>query len=254
MVIGQSFIIKRIWVYEIWTRNQNEFTRQYPELQGIELPVESAILDGELIVLDEEGKPCFESIMQRFQASKSIDRLTRIIPASFVAFDVLYSNGQSLMNQPLIDRFQLLKDMKIAHPHISVCDWHEDGQALFDATVKLGLEGIVSKKMDSMYTVDQRSHAWIKVKNYKYEVVKIGGIRKKEFAWSLIKDGRYVGTCEFVPPDERSAFWKIAQQIKVKEDDQWIWIELLIKAKGKFQSYTKKGLMRTPSFMEFILN
>jgi ATP-dependent DNA ligase len=72
------------------TRHQNECTLQYPEMKDINLPSD-CILDGEMIVLDEQAKPCFKSVMQRFQArkEKAIKHLTKSNPAYFVAFDVL---------------------------------------------------------------------------------------------------------------------------------------------------------------------
>ncbi|MEW9673146.1 hypothetical protein [Ammoniphilus sp. 3BR4] len=137
---------------------------------------------------------------------------------------------------------------------ISLCPTFDDGSGLFQAVVQQGLEGMVSKRKDSKYHLDTRSDNWLKVKNYQYEVVEIGGIRKKEFAWSILKNGRYVGTCEFVPPNERKAFYQIAKQLIQKEDDQWIYLDPLVKVKVKFQCWTKAGLMRTPSFVEFVFS
>jgi DNA ligase 1 len=239
----------------LFTRHQNECTAQYPELQGIQLNADSVILDGEMIVLDEEARPCFEYVMERFQArrSDSIRRLSQSTPASFAAFDVLYLNDRKVTQLPLMDRIALLEKAVIPGDSISLVQSFEDGSALFDATVTMGLEGIVSKRKDSMYRLDTRSYDWLKVKNYQYEVVEIAGIRKGEFAWSLAKDGKYVGTCEFVPPNERKAFYSIAKQIVREEDKNWIHLEPLIKCKVKFQAWTRAGLMRTPSFMQFVL-
>jgi len=174
------------------------------------------------------------------------------MPVSFVAFDILYLNGQDLRKYRLTDRLEILKSVVVPSNMLSVCDSFSNGEQLFEATKRMDLEGIVSKHKDSTYQLDTRSHQWLKIKNYQYEVVEIGGMRKADFGWSLFKDGRYVGVTEFVPPNERKAFFKIAQQLVRGEDKNWVYLNPLFKCKVKFQAYTKQGLMRTPSFVEFV--
>ncbi len=237
----------------LFTRNQNECTFQFPEMKKIQLDVDSVILDGEMLVLDKENKPCFESVMTRFQSSNelTVRRLMKTLPAHFVAYDILYINGEDVTKFPLQDRLSLLYETVHFSPEISACESFEDGQDLFHSVSQMGLEGIVSKKKGSKYYLDMRSHDWIKVKNYQYDVVEISGIRKGEFAWSLLKEGKYVGTAEFVPPAERSAFYEISKQLIRGEDKEWIYLEPLIKCQVKFQCWTKTGVMRTPSFVKF---
>lgn len=238
----------------LFTRNQNDCSLQFPEMKKVDFPAQNIIIDGEMIVLDQENKPCFESVMQRLRTKDELNirRNMHAIPAHFVAYDVLYLDGEAVTHLPIEKRLSLLYEVVNFSPEISACESFEDGQALFKSVTEMGLEGIVSKRKGSMYRVDNRSHDWIKVKNYQYEVVNITGIRKKEFAWSISKDGQYVGTCEFVPPNERNAFFEIAKQITVREDKDWVYLEPVIKCKVKFQAYTKKGLLRTPSFVEFV--
>ncbi|MBP1934896.1 RNA ligase family protein [Ammoniphilus resinae] len=239
---------------KLFTRHQNECTRQYPELQTIKLSAANVVLDGEMVVIDAQGKPCFESVMERFQASKetSIRRLSCNLPAAFIAFDILYLNGNGVTHLPLNERLQLLSDIAGPSDYLTVIDSYDDGDALFQAVVKLGLEGIVSKRKDSIYQLDTRSYSWLKIKNYQHEIVEIAGIRKGEFAWSITKGGKYIGTVEFVPPAARQAFHQISKQLIRKEDREWVYLDPLIRCKVRFQCWTKKGFMRSPSFVEFV--
>jgi DNA ligase-1 len=239
----------------LFTRHQNECTRQFPEIKP-NLPIKNCIFDGEMVVMDGI-KPCFESIMQRFNTSNdiSIKYLTSSMPAHFVAFDILYLEGKNLTKLPLYDRLEFLKKV-IGEPSdaVSICPSSLDGQALFHSVKNLELEGICSKKLDSPYLFNTRNSNWLKVKNYLYETVTITGIRKKEFGWSLSLDGEYVGVMEFVPPNERKVFYSISKQIVYNENEKWKYLQPIFKCKVKFQSYTKSGLMRSPSFVEFVFN
>jgi DNA ligase 1 len=240
---------------QLFTRHQNNCTKQFPEIKPV-LKANTAILDGEMIVLDDNAKPCFESVMKRFQTISqfNIDHLAVTLPAHFVAFDIIYLNGKDLTKLPLAQRLELLEQIVVSSNSISVCPTSMDGQALFDSVKRLGLGGCCSKALDSTYQLDTRSSDWLKVKNYLYETVTITGIRKKEFGWSIAKDGKYLGVMEFVPPAERKAFYHISKQIIVDENENWRWVQPLVKCKVKFQCYTKSGLMRSPSFVEFVFD
>lgn len=117
----------------------------------------------------------------------------------------------------------------------------------------MGLEGIVSKRSESKYRMDFRSSDWLKIKNYLYETVSIAAIRKGDFGWSLIKDQKYVGLTEFVPPEARKAFSGIYEQLVTGKDKHWIYLDPMLSCLVKFQCWTRKELMRSPSFVEFVL-
>ncbi|MBP1309218.1 DNA ligase-1 [Paenibacillus sp. 1182] len=244
----------------LFTRELNECTHQYPELQSIQLPVESCILDGECIVLDpllSPPMPCFESVMTRFHASKesSIKKYMNSFPAHFVVWDMVFLNGKPLHQLALTERIELLEDVVAPDSRISITPSYDDGEMLFENITKIGGEGVVSKPKESKYKFGSCSdhNAWYKTKNYQYEIVEIGGIRKAKFGWSLLHKGKYVGELEFPPSKEISkAFFKIAKQLAVRETEDWIILEPILKCKVKFQCYSKSGKMRSPSFIEFI--
>ncbi|XEC96664.1 DNA polymerase LigD [Paenibacillus tarimensis] len=234
---------------KLFTRHQNDCTLQFPEFSGITIKRNSAVLDGEMIVLDESGKPDFEAVMTKFLSTKQKCKYS----AHFAAFDVLQVEGRSIMSLPLEKRLEILQDLVLVSEQTSVVQSYADGKSLFERVTQQGLEGIVSKKKGSSYRLDSRSRDWLKVKNDQFAIVAISGIRKREFGWAIELDGKHAGVCEFVPSAERAAFTRIAKQLVRSENKNWIYLEPAIKAMVKFQSYTKSGLMRSPSFVEFIV-
>ena len=144
------------------------YNSKYPELQHITLPVDTCILDGELICFDQDSnppKPCFGSLTTRFQTSKidKIQALTKILPVSLSAFDIIFLNGKSLIGETLSDRLDKLRSIVTNDPFISLCPTFTDGESLFENVVNLGLEGIVSKKLSSKYQLNSRpQNVWYK--------------------------------------------------------------------------------------------
>ncbi len=126
----------------------------------------SAIIDGELVVLDSEGRPSFELMQQH---------ATQV---AFYAFDVLSVDGHDTISLPYESRRELLSGLLEAGPNWMV-PAHRigDGAALVAATIETGLEGVMAKRLGSLYVPGKRTPNWRKVKNrYSVEVV-IGGYR-----------------------------------------------------------------------------
>lgn len=240
----------------IYTRHGNQVTYKYPELQSIQLPVSNCILDGELVSIDSDNKPCFDSLMTRFRATKldKINELKDLLPVHFSAFDILFLNDESLVNKPLIDRLEILDNIVTNTPYISTCPTYLDGQELFNSVKLLELEGIVSKNLYKTYKMDSRPiDTFLKIKNYQYATVKISAIRKRKFGWLMLdSDDSYKGVLEFVPPTERKAFYQISQQLITGEDKDYIYLVPIINCEVKYQCLSKKGYMRSASFNKFI--
>jgi DNA ligase-1 len=234
----------------LYTRHQNPCTIQFPELQ-IDLPVDSLILDGEMVVLID-GKPCFESVMKRFLTKKdqTIKNQSSQLPSNYGAFDILYLNGQPLHNLPLTQRLDILKDIELPTP-IFICPYHDNGSELFTAIKNMGLEGVVSKKKDSRWIENIRSKNWIKSKAWRTVTVSISAIRKNEFGCSMILDGKYVGNMELMPAKDKSLLYGMAERMKIKEDNKWMYLSPGIPCDVKYHSYTSSGIMRDSTFVAF---
>lgn len=238
---------------KLFTREKNECTHQYPDVQ-IKLPVRNVVLDGEMIAFDEAGKPCFDTTMTRFHCSKesTIRSYMKKYPAHFVAFDLIWMDDVDYTSRPIEERLQVLESIIQPSNAISICPTFQNGKQLFESVANMGMEGIVSKRLGSRMDLGVRSNNWLKTKAWSYEEVEITAIRKDRFGWSLSLHGKYVGVTEYVPPKVRKEFYPIAQQLKTHEDDHWIYLQPLKRCKVKFQCYSKKGLMRSPSFVAFV--
>ena len=155
------------------TRNGNDFTERFPLVASAvaALPARSCLIDGEAIVCDENGLAVFELI--RGHGSKT--------SAVLCAFDLLELDGRDLRRRPIEERKGLLA--KLLHdPNLSVAlneHFEEDGAIVFREACKLGCEGIVSKRLGSIYR-SGRSPLWLKVKNPNAPAVK----REAEEDWS----------------------------------------------------------------------
>jgi bifunctional non-homologous end joining protein LigD len=150
------------------SRNQNDLTEQYSELRDLPrfVKAETAILDGEIVALDEEGRPSFSLMQQRtgFRAGKSRLPGVKGIPIVYYAFDLIYLNGYDLRRVTLEERKRLLAEQLTAGPLARFSDHYEaNGKALLEAARAKGLEGIVAKRRSSCYE-EKRSSDWRKIK------------------------------------------------------------------------------------------
>jgi bifunctional non-homologous end joining protein LigD len=166
------------------SRNQNDLTTQFPELAAIPKVVKatSAILDGEIVALDDEGRPSFSLMQQRTGFRPGKARLPRRdgVPVIYYAFDLLYLDGFDLRRVPLEQRKQLLQDHLVISDVLRFSDHYaEQGLALFHAAQQKGLEGIVAKKRDSLY-LETRTRDWLKIKVTQRQECVIGGYTDPE--------------------------------------------------------------------------
>ncbi len=177
--------------FRIESRNLNDITAQYPELRrlGRQLGSRDAVLDGEIVALDDRGRPSFERLQQRMHLTRDaeIKRRAKEVPAQYLLFDVLYLEGRSTIAQPYEERRAVLESLGLEGPAWRVPAYHRgEGHALLDASAKQGLEGVVAKRLDSTYSPGRRSPAWIKVKNKQRARLVIGGwLSEKERAGRL---------------------------------------------------------------------
>jgi len=232
----------------LYTRHNNEVTSLFPELLNIEIPDSSAI-DGEIIVTDDMGKPDFEAMMERFQSKKALHKI------SYVVFDVMYYKGEKVTGRPLLERKEILnKVIPVDTPLCTKVQWIPgNATQYFELVKQQSLEGIVQKKDNSTYQIHKRSHDWLKVINYQYEIVKVSGLRKDEFGVILnYNNGKYAGILKFMPKSERAKLYKIHKELITSENDRFIYLNSELEMKVKFRNYTKKGLLRIPSFMEWV--
>lgn len=249
------------------TRRQQDWTHRYPAIAQAAggLPVDSAILDGELVALLPSGVSSFQALQNAGKPGSGSSLV-------YFAFDLLYLNGSDVRDLPLVERKELLREVlsKAQTPQLQFSDHVEEGgEAFFRESCQLGLEGIISKRKDRPY-LGGRTGDWVKVKCLGREELVIGGFtlstadRRGIGALivgyfeneKLIYAGR-VGTgfnsqmllemrqrleklksdkCPFVlvPTKERGPLVK------------WVRPELV--AEIQFTTWTEAGILRQPSF------
>lgn len=174
------------WVYEVkWdgiralitldegtitirSRSGRDVTAQFPELCIPEKAFRAAngVFDTEIVCLDDKGRPEFKQVINRLQASgkNNIERLVRKQPVYCYAFDCLYLDGKSLLNEPLLRRREWLKDLMRKDTPYRISEWVEEGELLLKAARQHNLEGIMAKHRDGRYQPGRRTREWMKVK------------------------------------------------------------------------------------------
>lgn len=162
------------------SRNQNDLTHAYPELHSLGGSVEArtAVLDGEIVALDAEGRSSFGLMQQRTgvgEGQRHIRRTRDDIPVAYYVFDLLYLDGYNLMNARLEDRKHLLATILKPNELLRYSDHYVgQGKELFAVAQQHRLEGIVAKCRDSAY-VQKRSREWLKIKIVHEQECVIGG-------------------------------------------------------------------------------
>jgi bifunctional non-homologous end joining protein LigD len=166
------------------SRNQNELTARYPELKDLAKSVKAktAILDGEVVALDEQGRASFSLMQQRtgFRPGGRRAATNAGVPVLYYAFDLIYLDGYDWRKLPLEERKKKLASILITGDALRYSDHYEkQGKALFEMARQKGLEGILAKKRDSIYQ-ERRSSEWLKIKiRHRLEAV-IGGYTEPE--------------------------------------------------------------------------
>ncbi|HNU43648.1 MAG TPA: DNA polymerase ligase N-terminal domain-containing protein, partial [Cyclobacteriaceae bacterium] len=152
----------------IRTRNQNDVTKQFPELTVADKAFRATcgLFDGEIVCLDKSGKADFKKVIHRLMSTgeTTIQKGMRSNPVHCYVFDCLYMDGRSLINEPLEKRREWLKDAIKPDTPYRISEAVEDGTALFEAAREFALEGIISKDKTSKYYPGKRSDQWLKVK------------------------------------------------------------------------------------------
>jgi bifunctional non-homologous end joining protein LigD len=161
-------------------RRLTDMTERYPELRPLnrQLGSRDAILDGEIVAFDDNGKPSFERLQHRMHLTGDarIKRRAKDIPVVLAIFDLLYLDGRDLTRLPYEERRAKLEDLKLEGPNWRTPAAHPgEGTALKQASEQQGLEGIVAKRLGSPYEPGRRSSHWVKVKNKKRQELVVGG-------------------------------------------------------------------------------
>lgn len=162
------------------SRNLNDISSRYPELQalGEQIGKRETVLDGEIVALDERGVSSFERLQPRMHldSKSAIQRLAREAPVTYVIFDLLHLAGRSTMGLPYSRRRELLEQLSLRGPAWQTPAYHHgEGAGFLAVTARYGLEGVIAKRLDSVYRPGERSADWLKIKNTMRQELVVGG-------------------------------------------------------------------------------
>ena len=257
----------------IRSRSHRDITSECPELRDFarKLSAREAIVDGEIVALDDAGRSDFKKLQPRFGVENPSSSLMAEAPIVYYAFDILYCDGYDLRGAPLIERKELLQKLLQTSPAIRYSD-HQVGQGekLFEVARKQQLEGLIAKTMDSEY-VEGRSRVWLKIKIVHDLDVVIGGWtaprRSRDYFGALLmglykgSELRYIGSVGTGFDSEslagiharlkkleraKSPFKNVP---KVKE--KITWVEPTLVARVKYAEWTTDLKLRQPVFLGF---
>jgi bifunctional non-homologous end joining protein LigD len=259
----------------ITSRKGTAIEQQYPELQEIakalDEDVESAILDGEIVVFDENGVPSFQLLQNRIGAApRAAAKLSQSHPVSYFAFDLLYLDGYDLRAAPLAERKQLLASVLQSNPTFRYSEhFVGKGAELLQAVKEKGLEGVVAKQAFSKYE-SKRSRDWVKVKVVSQQDLVICGWLEGErdyfgaLALAYYEDGRlvYAGNVGsgFTQESLNSVYQKL-EPLKIAKSslstvpkdmgvspDKVTWVKPELVCTVRFSSWTDEKRLRAPVF------
>lgn len=153
---------------QVFTKKGRERTLYYPELMELPslLKKRDAVLDGEIIVLNEEMRPSFQLVLMRERVNdkKKVNYYSRKYPVKYIVFDLLSLNNELITHLSLKERKHLLQENLTKSSNITITDDFENGAELFSLMKQKGWEGIVSKDIDSPYIPGKNHQAWFKTK------------------------------------------------------------------------------------------
>ncbi|GAA4334185.1 DNA ligase D [Flaviaesturariibacter amylovorans] len=248
---------------ELISRNLKPFTEKYtPVAKALgQLPFD-AVFDGEIVAVDERGLGNFQ-LLQNWQNSP--------VSLRYYIFDLLWINGHDVTALPLLQRKALLKALLPANDDVLFYSDHVEGKgdAFFKAALKQGLEGIMGKKGDSIYTVGQRTPDWLKIKvNQRQEVVIAGFTQprnSRKFFGAILLGAHVDGKLVYVGHSGSGFNRKSLEDLHSKmlplaTDDcpfekcpkanmPVTWVQPKLVCEIKFTEWTREGIARHPIFM-----
>lgn len=215
----RALVIKHDESVRVISRNEKDLTANYPGIvrAAAKVRASSAILDGEVVALDANGRPSFQALQHRSaHPSHSI---------AYYAFDLLELDGRDLTREPLQSRRTLLPAVLKGSGLLLSMELEGSATDVVSAVSQLGLEGVIAKRRDSRYDAGQRSGAWVKVKLDQQQEFVVGGYRPGPQGIDALLVGFYDGTklkfagkvrAGFTPHLRREVFAAIAPLQVVK--------------------------------------
>ena len=261
-----------------WSRNENDVTVSFPELQALaDAGLPEVVLDGEVVALGE-GVPSFGALADRMHVRDAAraQRLSERNPVTLITFDLLALGGEELLDRPLSERRARLEELGLADPStgpgpsVAVPPSYADGAVLLDAAERQGLEGIVSKRLSSRYHPGRRSRDWLKfpirptasyvVGGFRWETgsehrlgaVLVGeptpdGLRFRGRVGSGIAGRAGVVLAELLAPMRTTAS-PFSAELPRLDRQGTVWVEPRVVVDVQYLAFTTDGRLRQPAY------
>jgi bifunctional non-homologous end joining protein LigD len=258
------------------SRRGGDATKQFPELLDLSVLVRSkqAVLDGEVVAIDEDGLPSFGRLQERtgWKGGRSAREPHPTIPILYYVFDLLYDDGYSLLSVPLKERRRLLMARLLDGPSVRLLDSFSgaDGELLFQAAKAQGQEGVVAKKLNSVYTPGKRSRSWLKIKANREQSCAVVGFTAPQggrehfgsLALAVLEGGKlsYAGQVgSGFDGKTLDAVMKALAALVVAEPDglarkslapkSTTWVRPELVCDVKYNEWTRENILRQPTFL-----
>jgi bifunctional non-homologous end joining protein LigD len=252
-------------------RSGSDITSHYPELRTLPeaLSAQQAIVDGEIAVLDTRGHSDFEMLQERMHVRNPSQKLISQYPVVYFAFDLIYCDGYDLRAAPLLARKQLLQRLLHNSERVRYSDHQlEKGKELFELAKQNELEGIIAKRIDSLY-VSERSMNWLKLKTSKTLDAVVGGWTAPRGAGMPLGSlllGLYKGKkLKFIGHAgsgfDQKTHKEVAEKLGALQtnkapfeqtpetNEKPTWVKPNLVARVRFSGWTQEGRLRHPVFM-----
>jgi DNA ligase D-like protein (predicted ligase) len=253
-------------------RKLSDSSDRYPEIVSALGALDGeGILDGEIVVLDEEGRPDFQRVLVR-ELTRTAGVKSRAHPVVYIAFDLLHRNGESLLDRPLVERRRLLSELLVNPPSPIVESAHVVGRgtALFEEAKERGLEGIFAKRLGSRYLPGERTKDWLKIKvRREVDAVLVGLVRErggkriKSLVLGSHREGRLVwignagsGIDQTTLIDLETALDGLRSKpppgFEAEAPGEIDWIAPRLVVRVQYTGLTKESRLRHPVFVGFV--
>jgi DNA ligase D-like protein (predicted ligase)/DNA ligase D-like protein (predicted 3'-phosphoesterase) len=253
------------------SRNDRELRYNFPELEELKSLTENSVIDGEIVVM-KGGKADFQALSERSKTSsfENVKYMRQTSPVTYIVFDILEKDGNSLVQLSLIERKRLLKEYVREGSYVVLSAYVEtEGEAYYKAALAKGMEGVMAKKKDSTYEPGARSMNWLKIKPlltcdcvvFGYTIGK--GAREPTFGALVLglfgKAGPvYVGKVGTgFSQEDMELLLKTFEPLRVEDktlegvdaQEEIVWLKPETVCQVAFQNVTKDGRLRMPRFL-----
>jgi bifunctional non-homologous end joining protein LigD len=255
----------------LWARSGRDVTSEYPEFKDLatKFRVKNAIVDGEIVTLEEDGRSNFHKLQNRLGVVNPSQKLMQSVPLDYYAFDLMYVDGYDLRKAPLVERKELLRKVLTGNERVHFSEHiAEKGEELFAAARAKGLEGIIGKIKDSTYA-GSRTSSWLKLKivNELDAVVAgyTGGRGSRKYFGALVLGLYEKGELKFIgnvgtgfDEGKQKSVFETLQKLRVGKcpfakvpeiREKVDWVRPDIVARVKYGNWTMDDHLRAPVFL-----